>query len=61
MIPGHEFIGAVVRLGEGAGEKYGLAVGDHAIAENIVPCWECRYCKRGSYNMCEWGCGGVMV
>ena len=37
----------------GAAEKYGLEVGDHAIAEQIVPCWECRYCKRGSYNMCE--------
>lgn len=42
----------------GAGEKYGLRVGDHAISENIVPCWECRYCKRGDYHMCmifhEW-------
>lgn len=37
----------------GAGEKYGLEVGDHAISENIVPCWDCRYCKRGDYNMCE--------
>lgn len=37
----------------GAVDKYGLELGDHAIAENIVPCWECRYCKRGSYNMCE--------
>jgi len=37
----------------GAAEKYGLEIGDHAIAEQIVPCWECRYCKRGSYQMCE--------
>jgi threonine dehydrogenase-like Zn-dependent dehydrogenase len=36
----------------GAGEKYGLEVGDHAISENIVPCWECRYCKRGDYHLC---------
>jgi threonine dehydrogenase-like Zn-dependent dehydrogenase len=52
VIPGHEFVGEVVELGPGAGEKYGLEVGDHAISENIVPCWECRYCKRGNYNMC---------
>ena len=36
----------------GAKEKYGLEIGDHAISENIIPCWECRYCKRGKYNMC---------
>jgi len=78
VIPGHEFIGEVVKLGPGqsvggvatkgivtywffltlpylagAKEKYGLDIGDNAIAENIVPCWECRYCLRGRYNMCE--------
>ncbi|XP_064394704.1 erythritol/L-threitol dehydrogenase-like [Halichondria panicea] len=52
VIPGHEFIGEVVKLGPGAPEQYNVEVGDHAIAENIVPCWECRYCRRGSYNMC---------
>ena len=79
VIPGHEFIGEVVKLGAGesseswwdslcmfgveectvcgdvagAAEKHGVGVGDHAIAENIVPCWECRYCVRGNYNMCK--------
>lgn len=53
VIPGHEFVGEVVALGEGAGEKYGLALGDIAVSEQIVPCWECRYCKRGQYWMCQ--------
>lgn len=53
VIPGHEFIGEVVALGEGAAAKYGLAVGDLAISEQIVPCWECRFCKRGQYWMCD--------
>lgn len=53
VVPGHEFIGEVVALGEGAGAKYGLAVGDVAISEQIVPCWSCRYCKRGQYWMCQ--------
>jgi threonine dehydrogenase-like Zn-dependent dehydrogenase len=53
VIPGHEFIGEVVALGEGAGEKYGLALGDRAISEQIVPCWNCRYCQRGQYWMCQ--------
>jgi len=53
IIAGHEFIGEVVELGKGAKEKYKLKIGDRAIAEQIVPCWQCYYCKRGIYNMCD--------
>lgn len=53
VIPGHEFVGEVVALGEGAGEKYGLQLGDMAVSEQIVPCWECRFCRRGQYWMCQ--------
>ncbi len=53
ITPGHEFVGEVVALGEGAAEKYDLALGDLAISEQIVPCWECRFCKRGQYWMCD--------
>jgi len=52
IIPGHEFVGEVVALGDGAGKKYGLSVGDLAVSEQIVPCGECRYCLRGKYWMC---------
>jgi threonine dehydrogenase-like Zn-dependent dehydrogenase len=53
VTPGHEFAGEVVALGEGAGERHGLAPGDMAVSEQIVPCGGCRYCRRGSYWMCE--------
>ncbi|WP_324716587.1 alcohol dehydrogenase catalytic domain-containing protein [Carboxydochorda subterranea] len=53
VIPGHEFIGQVVALGEGAGEKYGVQVGDLAVSEQIVPCGRCRFCRRGQYWMCQ--------
>jgi len=53
VTPGHEFVGQVVALGEGAGEKYGLEIGDHAVSEQIVPCWRCRFCRRGQYWMCQ--------
>jgi threonine dehydrogenase-like Zn-dependent dehydrogenase len=53
VIPGHEFVGQVVALGEGAAEKHGLALGDMAVSEQIVPCWECRFCRRGQYWMCQ--------
>ena len=51
MVPGHEFYGRIAALGEGAEGKY--RIGERVIAEQIVPCWECRYCKSGSYRMCE--------
>ena len=55
VIPGHEFVGQVVALGEGAAERDGLALGDLAISEQIVPCWHCRFCRRGQYWMCQFG------
>ena len=55
VVPGHEFVGRVVALGEGAAQKYGLALGDLAISEQIVPCWQCRFCQRGQYWMCQYG------
>ncbi len=53
IVAGHEFMGRVVKLGPGAGAKYGLKAGDRAIAENIVPCGSCWWCKRGQYNLCD--------
>ncbi|MGQ9478987.1 MAG: alcohol dehydrogenase catalytic domain-containing protein [Thermoproteota archaeon] len=52
VIPGHEFIGTVVELGPGT-EEIGIEIGDKAIAEQILPCHNCRFCKSGKYWMCE--------
>jgi erythritol/L-threitol dehydrogenase len=53
MIPGHEFLGHVVEMGENVTKKGSLKLGDRLISEQIVPCWECRFCKSGQYWMCE--------
>ena len=53
VIPGHEFAGRVVELDDEATSRWGIAVGDRVVSEQIVPCWECRYCKRGEYHMCQ--------
>ncbi|MGX7205742.1 MDR/zinc-dependent alcohol dehydrogenase-like family protein [Enterococcus pingfangensis] len=50
MIPGHEFIGEIVEKGEDVTE---FEIGDRIASEQIVPCWECKFCKRGEYWMCE--------
>ena len=48
VIPGHEFVGRVVELDDEAAARWGIAVGDRVVAEQIVPCWTCRYCLRGA-------------
>jgi erythritol/L-threitol dehydrogenase len=53
MIPGHEFLGHVVEMGENVARKGSVKLGDRLISEQIVPCWECRFCKSGQYWMCE--------
>ena len=53
MIPGHEFIGRAVEIGENVAKKGEFKLGDRLISEQIVPCEECRFCRRGEYWMCE--------
>lgn len=53
MIPGHEFVCHVAAMGEGTREKRRFEIGDRVVSEQIVPCWDCRFCHRGQYWMCE--------
>lgn len=53
VIPGHEFVGEVVELDDAASRRRGIRRGDRVVSEQIVPCWECRYCERGQYHMCR--------
>lgn len=50
FIPGHEFLGHVVELGENV---KGYAIGDRITCDQIAPCGECRFCKSGQYWMCQ--------
>lgn len=53
MIPGHEFLGHIVEMGENVASRGEWQLGDRIISEQIVPCWDCRFCNRGQYWMCE--------
>src|SRR5919202_314293 len=53
VIPGHEFTGEIVDLDDEAAERWGVTVGDRVMSEQIVPCWQCRYCRGGQYWMCR--------
>jgi L-iditol 2-dehydrogenase len=50
---GHEFYGEVVAIGDRAAEKYKVGIGDWIVPEQIIPCWECRFCKSGHPWMCQ--------
>ncbi len=50
FIPGHEFLGHIVELGENV---KGYEIGERITADQIVPCGECRFCKSGKYWMCQ--------
>lgn len=51
VIPGHEFLGIIVELGPDV--KGDFKVGDRVVSDQIVPCWECKFCKTGKYWMCQ--------
>lgn len=51
MIPGHEFLGFVVEIGPNTPGNF--EIGDRVISEQIVPCWECKFCKTGRHWMCQ--------
>ncbi|HJM64583.1 MAG: alcohol dehydrogenase [Roseibacillus sp.] len=47
---GHEFCGTVVESRSGADAN--VKVGDRVVQYIVLPCGECRYCKRGRSNLC---------
>jgi len=50
LVLGHEPVGVIVELGP---EADGFQVGDRVFVHHHAPCLACRYCRRGSYSMCE--------
>jgi propanol-preferring alcohol dehydrogenase len=51
VVPGHEVVGVVARLGE---EVAGVRVGDRiGIAWLRGTCGTCRWCRHGAENLCE--------
>ena len=62
MIPGHEFVGRVVEIGDKV--KGNWKIGDRICPEQIVPCGECMFCKTGRHWMIRglwWPNRGIAV
>jgi L-iditol 2-dehydrogenase len=49
-IPGHEFAGQVVEIGEGVNPEY---IGRNAAVFPLVPCMRCDMCQVGEYAQCK--------
>lgn len=52
FIPGHEWAGEIVALGEGA-ELLGWEIGDRVAGTSHDACGYCQKCVEGRYNLCE--------
>jgi len=52
LVPGHEWCGEIVELGEGAAQL-GWSVGTRVAGASHAPCGYCRRCVEGRYNICE--------
>lgn len=47
---GHEFSGTVIEVGEGVKN---VKIGERVAPDPAQVCWECYWCKRMEYNVCE--------
>jgi len=63
IVPGHEFSGTVVELGQEARQASpALRVGTRVAVDPSLYCYECHYCRLGRNNLCErWNAIGVSV
>ena len=58
--PGHEVVGVVTAV---AADVTAVRVGQRAVVEPDLPCWDCKQCRADRPNLCErlgfFGCGSA--
>ena len=58
VIPGHEPLGIIERIGDRAAKRWGVDVGDRVAVEVLIRCGHCAACIGGRYQVCR-GRGGM--
>jgi len=53
VIPGHEPVGVIERIGEDAARRWGVREGDRVGVETLIPCGACGECAQGRYRLCR--------
>jgi len=59
LIPGHEPLGVIAAIGDGAARRWGVDVGDRVAVEVMMPCGHCGECRGGRYQLCRGSGGGL--
>ena len=59
LVPGHEPLGVIERIGDRAAKRWRVDVGDRVAVEAPIPCGHCRSCITGHYNVCRGRGGGL--
>jgi len=59
LIPGHEIVGAIARIGASAAARWRVREGDRVILQEYIPCGVCAWCSRGEYRLCPQAQAGV--
>ncbi len=53
VIPGHEPLGRIARIGDRAAARWGVDVGDRVAVETMLSCRHCDACLGGRYHLCD--------
>lgn len=53
IIPGHEPIGWIEKIGAQAAKRWKVAEGDRVVVKAPLPCGRCRQCQMGATQRCE--------
>ena len=53
VIPGHEPLGVIAKIGDRAAARWGVDVGDRVAVETMLSCRHCDPCLGGSYHLCD--------
>lgn len=53
IIPGHEVVGIIEKIGKKAEERWGVKKGDRVVVDSLIPCRHCDNCMSGRFNLCS--------
>ena len=53
VVPGHEPLGIIAKIGDRAAARWGVDVGDRVAVETMISCRHCSHCLGGSYHLCD--------
>ena len=53
VVPGHEPLGRIAKIGDRAAQRWGVDTGDRVAIETMLSCHHCSQCLGGHYHLCD--------